>query len=66
MTKQNRRQFLGLALGGLLAQAVKPIVPAAIEPWYVRCAKPDWTPSPTPGTGHLLALQGFLGRGEMR
>jgi len=66
MTKQNRRQFLGLTLGGLLLKAVGPILPPAFEPWYIRCAKPDWTPSPIPSAGHLLTLQGFLGRGELK
>jgi hypothetical protein len=60
MTKQNRRQFLGLVLGGLLVKIVNPILPGPIEPWYIRYARKDWTPSPIPGAGQLLTLQDFL------
>lgn len=66
MTIQNRREFIGLALGGLLARAVGPILPPTIEPWYVRCARPDWTPSPIPAMAQSVTLRGFLERGVLK
>lgn len=55
----NRRQFLKLAVGAVMAQAVDPLA-TSFEPWYVRAAKPDWRPSPIDKNTYLQAFTSFV------